>query len=488
MLTPVSLPPWGNVHPLQNGERATHVWQHLYNPEERWEALVGRDIHTLRSESERCGCPPFASAQSRMGLSREEVASPCLALLERHHDEYYGPAYLSELASKGTLSGRQLKKPQRLWCCTPRGVLVSVGLHPPISVLTALRPDPTRSNFSGSDADYYREARRRWMKGVHMAVPGAWKAEVLQELTAASKTTPTQESEAWSLAWAIGYARVLAAANPELRVPLQAAEAHLEYHRARVEQLLEGALRVKPLLSGLEASLHAGHSDEAQDRLFALEDILVVAEVLGFTHHIQHILADVSRMVAPAPLALTGFEPLAQQRLEVSGPAAQQLWRTVLEASARVPVRVLSAVFDPWLARLEEVGNRLVQGFAQAREHFEVRALVEPLPVLGRPSEQFKVRLEGHCPPGWRLRLFLVDTAHPEGEPLPETDYLREEEHWSFDNWRLDGPEDAALVIVLAAPTFPELPSLAEALNAVASIPDARVANVFLIPPSARTP
>jgi hypothetical protein len=475
------------VHPLQKGERATHVWQHLYNPVEQWDALVGRDIQALRSESERCGCPPFASERSRMGLP-QEVASPCLVLLERHHDGYYGPAYLNELASKSTVSGKQLRKPHHLLCCTPRGVLISVGLRPPISVLTAFRPDPTHKDFSGSDADYYREARKRWSKGVHMVVPSAWKAEVLQELTAASETTPSRTSEAWSLAWAIGHARALAAANPEIRAPLHSAETHLEHHRAHVEQLLEAALRVEPLLTGLEASLHAGQPDEAQDRLCALEDILVVAEVLGFTHHIQHILADVSRQVASAPLALTGFEPLAQQRLEVSGSTAQQLWRTVLKASARVPVRVLPAVFDPWLARLEEVDKRLVQGFAQAREHFEVSALVEPLPVLGRPSEQFKVRLEGYCPPGWRLRLFLVDTAHPKGEPLPETDYYREKDHWSFDNWRLDGPEDAALVIVLAAPTIPEFPSLAEALNAVASIPDARVANVFLIPPSERTP
>ncbi|HEX8821637.1 MAG TPA: hypothetical protein VF794_17055 [Archangium sp.] len=417
------------------------------------------------------------------------MARPCRTLLDLHHDDYYGPAYMSELASEGTVSGRQLKNSQRLLCCTPRGVFISVGLSPPISVLTAFRPDPVYKNFSGSDAEYRREAHRRWTKGVvHMAVPGAWKAEVLQELTVASKTTPTQESEAWSLAWAVGHARVLAAANPELRAPLQAAEAQLEHHRTRVEQLLEGALRVLPLLSGLEASLHAGQSDEAQDRLFALEDILVVAEVLGFTHHIQHILADVSRMVAPAPLALLGYGPLAQQRLDVSGPAAQELWRTVLGASARVPVRALPAMFDPWLTRLEEVGNRLVQGFTQAREHFVVSARVAPLPVLGRPSEQFEVRIEGRCPPGWRLRLFLIDTAHLEGKPLPETDYHREQERWSFDNWRLDGPEDVALVIALAAPTLPEFPSLAEALNAVASIPDARVEHVFLIPPSERTP
>ncbi|WP_309895693.1 hypothetical protein [Archangium sp.] len=472
---------------MQHGERATHVWQHLYNPVERWEALVGRDIHSLRSESERCGCPPFAAEDSRKGLPRE-VASRCVTLLERHHDEYYGPAYMSELASKSTLSGRQRKNPRRLLCCTPRGVLVSVGLIPPISVLTALRPDPTFKDFSGSDADYHREARKRWSKGVHMAVPSTWKAEVLQELTAASEMTPSQTSEAWSLAWAIGHARALAAANPEIRIPLHAAETHLAHHRVRVEQLLEGALRIEPLLSGLEASLHAGQSDEAQDKLFALEDILVVAEVLGFTHHIQHILTDVSRQVAPSPSVLAGFEPLAQQRLEVSGPAAQQLWRTVIEASARVPVRALPAVFDSWLARLEEIGNHLVQGLAQAGEHFEASARVEPLPVLGRPSGQFTVRLEGHCPPGWRLRLFLVDTAHPEGEPLPETDYHREEERWSFDNWRLDGPEDAALVIALAAPTLPEFPSLAEALNAVAAIPDARIATVFLIPSSERTP
>jgi hypothetical protein len=412
-------------------------------------------------------------------------------LLERHHDRYYGPAYLDELASEGTVHARQRKKPQRLWCCTPRGVLVSVGLHPPIAVLTAFRPDPTHEDFPGSDAAYHREARQRWKRSVvHMSVPDAWKEEVLQELEATSETPPSTTDEAWRLAWAVGHARVLALTASEVAAPLRAAEAHLERHRRQVEQLLGGKLRVEPLLSGFEAALRDDQSEEAQDRLLALEDVLVVAEVLGFAPHLQRILTELSRQVAQAPAALAGFDALARQRLKGSGQATQALWSTVLAAASRVPARALPDMLAGWLTRLDEVRGRIARGAADVLERFEVSsATLEPLVVLGRPPTAFDVHVQGRCPPTWQLRMFLVDPAHPEGERLHEGgDYTREAGGWSFKSWRLDGPEDVALLVAVAAPVLPETASLSQLLDAVASIPDTRVTEVLLRPPSEQRP
>ena len=487
MLRPISLHSWGEVHPIQAGERATHVWQHLYNPMERWDGLVGADIPALRHESERCGCPPLPE-KPRARLRGEPPS--CTELLERHHERYYGPAYLRELASEGTVHGRQKRDFQRLWCCTPRGVLVSVGLRYPRSVLTAFRPDPPHENFPGTDEAYHRLARQRWRRDVHMSVPGAWKAEVLQELEVVSERPPEHTDDAWRLVWAIGHARALAASEPDVVGPLQLAEAHLERHRRHVERSLSGQLRVEPLLAGLEASLQAGQPDEAQDRLLALEDVLGVAEVLGFAPHVQRILAEVARQVGHAPPTLAGFDELARQRLHASGQAAHTLWNSVLAAASRVPVSRPPAFLGNWFVRLDQLRALLVRGATGLLERFDVGApILTPDVTLGRYSPEFRVHVEGHCPPEWRLRLFIVDAAHPDGEPLREDEHFhREADRWILDSWSLDDAEDVALVIALAAPSLPMVSSLAPLLDATASHPGVQVAEVLLSPPSGRMP
>jgi hypothetical protein len=414
-------------------------------------------------------------------------------LLEQHHDRYYGPAYLRELASKDTWVGRQKRDSQRLLCCTPRGVLVSVGLEPPISVLTAFRPDLPLKSSTGRDEDYYRAAYLRWRRGAsNMSSPGVWKAEVLRALEVASQSPPTSPAEAWALVWAIGHARALAAVEPEVDAPLQGVEALLEHHRQQLVQLLKEEMRIAPLLAGLKASLEAGLPEETQDQLLALEDVLVVAEVLDFEEHTRHILTEVSQLTSHWPPALTGFDELARQRMGLSGQAARSFWRTVLAAASHAPALRLPGVLQAWLARIDEARDILGRSATGLLEGFGMTtATLRPKVVLGRAPTVFDVHVEGFCPPDWQLRLFVVDAEHPEGELLREgarEDYRREAERWIFDAWELQGAEGVALLIALAAPSLPETPSLEQLLAAAATIPGARLAEVLLSPPNGQKP
>ncbi|WNG26755.1 hypothetical protein F0U62_24095 [Cystobacter fuscus] len=274
--------------------------------------------------------------------------------------------------------------------------------------------------------------------------------------------------------------------------PLQLAEAHLEHHRRQVEQSLSGQLRVEPLLTGLESSLQAGQPDEAQDRLQALEDVLEVAEVLGFEPHVQRILAEVARQVAHAPPTLAGFDELARQRLKACGRAAHSFWSMVLAAASRVPTEPLPEVLGKWFVRLDQLRAHLARGATGLLERFDVGPpILTPTVTLGRYSPEIDVLVEGHCPRDWQLRLFIVDAEHPEGELLREgidEDFHREGDRWILDGWQLRDPKDVALVIALAAPSLPRVSSVALLLEAAAASSGVRVMEVLLSPPSGQTP
>ncbi|RYZ39536.1 MAG: hypothetical protein EOO71_19720 [Myxococcaceae bacterium] len=489
MIHPVVLAAWGKlkVQPIQKGDRATKVWQHLYNRAEDWGALVEADISNLRSDSEACGCPPVpVKPRDRLPISGKD----CVALLERHHEHHYGPAYLRELGSDGTRVSRQKETPEHLLCCTPRGVLVSVGLKPPVCVLTAFRPDPTHQDTARTDEAYFRRARLRWVRSVQMSEQDTWKTEVLLELETVSRTPPGSTDEAWALVWAIGHARALAPEAPDVVAPLRTAERILEQNRAQVEQQLSGKMLIAPLLSGLEAALHDGQPDETLDRLLALEDVLTVCEVLGLQPEIQHILAEVSRQVTPLRPTLAGFNGLARERRDASGTAAHALWDTLLTAASRVSSPSLPEGLARWLLRVDAARARVVHGVAGIMKSVEINAAnVHPVVALGPATPAFDVSVEGQCPPEWGLRLFLVDAENPEGELLREgVDYQRQQEHWRFDGWRLQGHDDVALLVVVAGPSLPVAPSLATLLDATTSMPDIRVTEAVLSPPSVRRP
>ncbi|MFY0528752.1 hypothetical protein ACN28I_38170 [Archangium gephyra] len=495
---PVSRPPWGEIHPLPWSLRATKVWQHLYNSMERWDGLVGTDIQTLVREAEGQGCPPPPET-SGPGRPRPQlpqgVPAACTELLRRHHDTWYGPAYMRELAHPESREGIQKKKElRRLMFCTPRGVLVSVGMDPPVSVVTAFRPD-LPADLSGGDGseprdeDYYQEARSRWSRLVNtlvntMSEQDAWKAEVLREIEEPRGQPPSRTREAWAWIRAIGHARGLVAREPEVALPLQAAEQSLARHRPDAVRLLKGRLRVEPLLAHLESSLAGAQSEETQDALLALEDLLVVAEVLGFDEQLGHLLGELSRLTRWWRSSLAGFESWARDRQEVSGPAARRFWDTVITAATAPP---LPGFLQAWRESLESWTARV----HHALEGLAITGALEPEAVLGKGVPGFFVVAEGHCPAGWGLRLFIIDAENPAGALLHEgTDYVRHGNGWRLEQmvWRLQGEDATALVMAIAAPMLPETVELERLLEETASSTETRLATVLLTPSTGRTP
>ncbi|HYO67238.1 MAG TPA: hypothetical protein VEU33_14275 [Archangium sp.] len=426
-----------------------------------------------------------------------------MELLRRHHDTWYGPAYMEELARPESREGIQKAEPRRLMFYTPRGVLVAVGMDQPVSVVTAFRPDlPTElSGGDGSeprDEDYHQEARSRWSRLVNtlgntlgntlvntMSDPGAWKAEVLRELEEPREQPPSRTMEAWAWIRAIGHARGLVAREPEVATPLRNAEQWLARYRPDAVRLLKGRLRVDPLLAHLESSLEGAQSEETQDGLLALEDLLVVSEVLGFEEQVEHLLGELSRITRRWPSSLAGFAPWARERHEVSGPAARRLWDTVITAATAPP---LPGFLQAWRESLESW---------TARAHHALEGLaithgaLEPEAVLGKGAPGFFVVAEGHCPAGWRLRLFIIDAENPAGALLHEgTDYVRHGDSWRLEKqvWRIQGEDAAALVLALAAPALPGTGELERLLEETAPSAETRLATVLLTPSTGRTP
>ncbi|MGE6759948.1 hypothetical protein ACQKGO_18180 [Corallococcus interemptor] len=325
---------------MRDQTQATHVWQHLYNPEERWNALVGTDIDALRTAAEVLGCPPQPPRQ-RTTYSRPQlpkVPRHCYALLKTHHDDHYGPAYLRELGEPGTEWGIQDRETQELLCCSPRGVLIAVGRKLSATVLTAFRPDlPFDSEGDADDETYHQTAHERWVGATTMRETSAWTQSLIQELEKVSREPPRRTADAWRLVRSLGHGRALRTREPALLPALDAAEALWARHRQGISSLLEGKLRTEAMQTGLALAFEAREPYALQDRLLALADLLVAFEVLGQPQEVERVLDETRELFASWPPELTGFGQLAHARIATSDAAVRRFWTAVLDAQ-RIPV------------------------------------------------------------------------------------------------------------------------------------------------------
>ncbi|MHA7631606.1 hypothetical protein [Corallococcus sp. M7] len=344
----------GIVHPMRDNKQATHVWQHLYNPEERWDALVGVDIKALRATAEELGCPPQPPRQRQKSsrLRLPKIPKSCYELLKKHHDAHYGPAYLRELDDSRTEWGIQHRESKELLCCTPRGVLVAIDRKHPPAVVTAFRPDlPFHSDGDADDAAYQQTAHERWV-GATMRERSAWTQGLIRELERVGQQPPQRTADAWRLVRTLGHARALRTHEPELVPGLDAAEALWERHRQDISSLLTGKLRTEAIQAGLELAFDALDPHDLQDRLLALADLVVVFEVLGQSAEAERILDDTRRRFDSWPPELTGFGELAQARLETSGSTVRRFWTAVLDAQTAPALKASSK---------EPLGDRVIR-------------------------------------------------------------------------------------------------------------------------------
>jgi hypothetical protein len=100
MLSP-ALTRFGKVEAISAGRQPKKVWKHFHDPAEHWERLAGQDLTGLRLEAEELVGVLRFDQRDLPDLSGQRKRRAHEAL-RRHHDDHYGPIYLTELSSHET--------------------------------------------------------------------------------------------------------------------------------------------------------------------------------------------------------------------------------------------------------------------------------------------------------------------------------------------------------------------------------------------------
>ncbi len=480
--SPVHHPVWGEIAPITSRHQASHVWQHLHNPDERWEMVLVEpaDLEVLWQEAARAGCPARPGPSVR-GAPRPElgpVSPACAAVLRRHHERVYGPAYLAELACEETRWGVQVRDPDRLLCATPGGVLVAVGRRSR-RVITAFRPDvPFAWSERPDREDYRREAVRRWARGVVMQEMTPWESVLREEISVAlASPVETPAQLAFALR-AMAFARAAVASEASFVAPVRALERQVvgasPALRSRLVETLSGWKATRRLAD----ALHAEDLDLVQDALLAIEDTLAVLGELGASGAVAALQNDLSEALRAYPSDLGGLGRLAEVRERQAPVEARVLWRAVL---ARGEVRTEALVLQRWIERLGALTAEVLAPLID-------QVWLQPVVALsGRERPAWDVTCTGPVEEGDHVALFLVTDQAPEGERLVmDRDYHLEPGRWQFDGLRLRGETDEALLVVVRS-ARPVAGELSAALLGAAGL-DAKVDVRRLSPPSARRP
>src|SRR5947208_3653517 len=100
MLSP-ALTRFGKVEAIEARHQPTKVWKHFHDPAEHWDRLAGQDLTDLRLEAEQLVGALRFDRLELPDLSGQRKLRAHEAL-RRHHDDHYGPIYLTELSSRET--------------------------------------------------------------------------------------------------------------------------------------------------------------------------------------------------------------------------------------------------------------------------------------------------------------------------------------------------------------------------------------------------
>ncbi len=241
-----------------------------------------------------------------------------------------------------------------------------------------------------------------------------------------------------------------------------------------------------------------------QDALLMIEDLLVVAGVLGFERAANELLDEARELVSFWPVELTGFERLVDARSQQVSGFAWFFWASVEEAAlaaqmmdasppALLPEATLVGAVLPtpeifgWvLSRLEQMKQSLS---APPLASVQRVALARCAALGDGEGPEFDARVEGSCPAGAALSVFIVDRDHRHGERMIEgEDYQRRGEAWMLEGWRLSGWEDDALVVAVVSSEPLDGDNLEQVLDAAMAREDVIVTEAWLRPASTRRP
>lgn len=441
----------GEVRPIPEGKQPTKVWRHLYSPIEAWDLLVGVPIAPLVDQARRRGCPEW-----KAGSWDAAFPGTCRPTMREHHDAHWAPGYGPCLVHPETRCGRS-RRDGRLVLLAPRGVYFvlqpSGKVH---QVVTVFRPHPPGGRVGWSESDFSRHAEDRWNKEIGLPATA-----LLAELHRVAVGPATSASEAWFLALAVGRAR--ASGDPAVAAVLPAAERALLATTPTILTCLP--LDGPVALTRLEAALRQEDGDDAVDALLGLEDLLVIAPVLGQAADAERWLDEATRLLDWAPEGWSGLVPLAAGRREEAAALGSQLWEiaecafvgaTMRDAEpvcrpeprlvdALVPLPTVWRLAAPSLREaLAKVGRWLTEA-ASLEWGLGPRVALRSSPDVFPSKEHWRVAPPPAVQRLPNVRLFVIDAENPRGMELTE--------HLGGAVWLLEQPGQAASFVWITAPT-----------------------------------
>ena len=459
-------PTLGRIDPLPPAMRPTKVWKHFYSAAEHWERLCGQDVSKLRTQ-----------AEVALGILREhhdefpgmegESGRRGRLLCGHHHDVLYGPAYQNEIASPETVWTRQPDAQQRRRALTPRSVFVVVQFDPSAWVVTAFRPHPPSRGVEWEEADLRRYGAGYFRKETGMEIKDLTRATA-ENLRRASSVPIDSVQALWWLASAVGYGRLLND-HAEVRAVLPAAERALAEVGTDLLDELRRALDWDGSRRRLASALKETRSEDAEEALAAIEELLAVAGAVGAGAHAEAFCAEAEALIAWLPAEWTHLGQQAAARCSAFGPSPHgvpRMWATVEEALLGAAIRTLVPAVRPvarwtdallppmprwtlWrervVARTQDLSTAVAEWVRASLDGIRITSPAPAMGGVGASAEPSEVRVDP--PPNAPcFRAFVVDEDHPDGCEVTA--------HFSAPDgyvWQMNPGDEGALIVLVAS-------------------------------------
>lgn len=400
-------------------------------------------------------------------------------LLCKHHDLAYAPAYLEDMVAPDTEWTPTMDKRFRHHALTPRSIIIAVQLEEPTSfVVTAFRPHPPTRGVRWTEAEFRRQSTYYFQTMLRTEINDI-ASLAAQRLTQASAHPPTSVQDAWWLASAVGFARLL----PEhsmLRGELSRASDLLATLDEPLRAQLGRALDWNRTLGRLADGLRDDRPESLEYALANAEELLIVAAVIDERQAATEFLANALTLLPQLPADWNHLTKPARARCSLLGGEESlpgRLWTAVVAAATNPAPSLL----HQWQRRVASLGANASTAIRDwIHEGLNTVSVVTVAPAMTAAPEHSA---------GWQVRArpteeldhfqaFIVDAEHPDGYEI--TDVFHATDGYL---WQLERADETALIILVAAESPWRHGALADVLAIAAGRDDMAVGYRRVSPP-----
>ncbi|TXD37915.1 hypothetical protein FRC96_08110 [Lujinxingia vulgaris] len=480
--------PYGLVTPLPNHLRPRKAWKHFYDTKQHWERLCDVEIDTLRAQAESLVGTQRAR-ERKLPRLKSVNRSQALELIAQHHDDFYAPVYMEEMAQPETIWTPKMDSRWRHRALTPNSIFLVIELNKSKSVVvTAFRPHEPSKNVKWDETALRRHGIKYFKKETSMTVDdfASFAAQNLQE---ASTHPPKTVKDLWWLTSAIGDGRLVRSHN-EVQNALQEAESLLQAAPADLIEEFKDTLDWEGVLDELAESLQEPRPEDLEAALASSAELLAIGDAVGAEEETNAFFEELEILVAWVPSEWSHLAESAHARAAIyagSESPVLRMWEVVEDAALAAVVResepavrpaatLVDALF-PKPSRFARWSTRIAEVTSQASEtvkdwiekSLEAIAIQEPMPMMsGNVTERETWEVRGTpLPNAPTYKMFVVDDEYPEGEDV--TNHFTPSEGFI---WELEEPESEALIILIVADAPLKEKSLNTLLDEAASRDD----------------